>query len=400
MTHRAGRPGRAEFVALMAMLVATVAFSIDAMLPAMSLIAQELSPDAPNRAQLIVTGFVLGMGTGTFLAGPLSDSFGRKPVIIAGASLYVLAAALAALAPSLELLIAARVFQGLGASAARVVPLAIVRDMALGREMARIVSFIMMVFTLVPAVAPLAGDGIMALTGWRGIFGGFVLFALFSTIWLVLRIPEPLPAARRLPFRIKPLTRAARDVLAHPALRLITAAQALCMTALFASLSSIHQIFTVTYDRAESFPWWFLVIAILSGVASLFNASVVLRLGMRRVVAGAMTALIGLTCIVLLYSAVTGGANLPFGVYLVWQATVFTHTALTLGNLNALALEPMGHIAGTAASIFSATATVGAVVLSVPIGLMFNGTPVPLFAGALVAVSLALGLMRYLRDPD
>ncbi len=389
--------GPAEFVALMAMLVAIVAFSIDAMLPALPEVAAELTPAAPNSAQLIVTSFVLGMGLGTFVVGPISDSFGRKPVILWGAGLYCFAAALAWAAPSLELVIAARILQGLGASAARVVTMALIRDFYAGRGMARIVGFVMMVFTLVPAVAPLIGSFIVALAGWRGIFAAFVLFAVCTTSWLMLRVAEPLPPAARRPFRPRAVRAGVREVLAHPVVRHSTLVQALCMTALFASLSTIQPIFDITYGRAAGFPWWFCLIALVSGAFSLVNAAVVVRLGMRRLVRVAMLAFIGLSVVVLIWSQVAA-AGLPFWAYVLWQMAAFIHVAMTLGNLNAIALEPMGHLAGTATSVFSALATVGAVALSVPIGLMFNGTAVPLIFGALVAIALGYTLMRVMPD--
>ena len=386
--------GRAEFIALMAMLVATVAFSIDAMLPALPQIAGELSPKAPNKAQLIVTSFVLGMGLGTFVSGPLSDAYGRRRVILRGSGLYVFACVLAWAATSLETVVAARILQGLGASAARVVPMAMTRDYYSGRGMARIVSFIMMVFTLVPAVAPLMGSMVIAAAGWRGLFAVFTVFSVVSVAWLYLRVAEPLAIQDRRPFRPRALRRSVQEVMAHPTVRMSTVIQTLCMSALFSSLSSIHQIFDVTYDRAASFPWWFGGIALVSGGFSLFNASVVERLGMRRLVRAAMIGLIALTLVMLAASVMAG--PLPFALYVVWQAGVFVHISLTLGNLTAIALEPMGHMAGTAASVFSALATVAAVVLSVPIGLMFNGSPLPLMTGVLVVTSFGYLLMRSL----
>ncbi|WP_413855420.1 MFS transporter, partial [Albidovulum sp.] len=167
-----------EFIVLLAMMFAMTAFSIDAMLPAMPEIAADLSPEAPNRAQLIVTSFVFGMGLGTFLTGPLSDALGRRRVIIGGATLYCLGAALAWVAPSLWLVLAARLLQGLGVAGPRVAAMALVRDLYAGRQMARIVSITMMVFVLVPAVAPLIGSFIIAGFGWRGIFPAFIVFAV------------------------------------------------------------------------------------------------------------------------------------------------------------------------------------------------------------------------------
>ena len=129
-----------EFVALIAALFATIALSIDAMLPALPEIAASLSPDAPNRAQLVITSFVFGMGLGTLFAGPLADAFGRKPVIMAGSLLFVCAAVACYFAETLEVLLIARVVQGFGAAAPRTVSMALMRDLYKGREMAKIMS--------------------------------------------------------------------------------------------------------------------------------------------------------------------------------------------------------------------------------------------------------------------
>ncbi|MFN4130094.1 MAG: MFS transporter, partial [Paracoccaceae bacterium] len=241
MSHALPQPralGQTEFIALIAMLFATIAFSIDAMLPALPEIAAELSPDAPNKAQLVLTSFVFGMGVGTLFAGPLSDSFGRRSVIVGGALLYCAGALLAYLAPSLETMLAARVLQGLGAAGPRVVSLALVRDVHSGARMARIVSFAMMIFTLVPAIAPLLGQSIMASFGWRSIFLAFVLFSGVTVLWLTLRQPETLARADRRPFRAAPLWAALREVMALRSIRLSILAQTLGFAALFGTLSS------------------------------------------------------------------------------------------------------------------------------------------------------------------
>ena len=388
--------GQVEFVALIAMLFATIAFSIDAMLPALPEIAAELSPAEPNRAQLIITSFVLGMGLGTFVAGPLSDSFGRRSVIVAGAALYCAGALLAWVAPTLETMLAARVIQGLGVAGPRIVSLAMVRDLHAGRAMARIVSFAMTIFTLVPAVAPLIGTGIIAVAGWRAIFLAFVVFAVVAILWLLLRQPETLAPAARRPFRLTPLWAALREVLSHRVIVTAIAVQTLCFGALFGVLSSTQPIFDVTFGMVESFPLWFAGIALVSGAAGLVNAMLVGRLGMRRMVSATLLAQV-LSSAVMVAS---GMAGLPpaaaFAVYLVWTTGVFFGTGLTLGNLNALALEPVGHIAGMASSVVGAVSTVFAVAIAVPLGLSFDGTPGPLAAGVGVLSALGYALMRTL----
>ncbi|MBU3259746.1 MFS transporter [Roseovarius sp. PS-C2] len=391
------RLGRVEFVAMMAMLVATVAFSIDSMLPALPQIGAELTPQALNRAQLVVTSFILGLGMGTLFTGPLSDSFGRKPVVLTGAGIYIFGAALAWAAPTLELMIAARIVQGLGAAAARIVALAIVRDLYSGRDMARLMSFVMMVFTLVPAISPLAGSVVIDLAGWRMIFVSFIVFALASSLWLALRLDEPLPPQARRPFRRAAMALALHEVLSHRTVRLSIAVQMLCMTTLFCSISMIQQVFEAFFDRADSFPVWFFMMAMIAGLFSLFNARVVMRLGMRRMVAAALSVQIALSgAMVLAFWLGLLPPAWQFPLYIAWQTSVFAHAALTLGNINALAMEPLGHIAGMGASVIAAIATVGSVLLTVPVGLMFNGTPMPLLLAVLIAVAVARGLMTRL----
>lgn len=379
---------------MMAMLFAIVAFSIDGMLPALPQIAAELTPQDVNRAQLIVTAFVFGMGIGTLLAGPISDATGRKPAILAGVALYAAGAALAAVAPSLEMLLAARVIQGLGAAGPRVVTLALVRDLHAGRQMARIVSLAMMIFTLVPAIAPSVGTLVIAVAGWRGIFGTVILFALVACAWLVLRQPETLPRPRRRPLRFGPLREAFAEVMTHRAVVTATAVQTLIYGALFGTLSSTQQIFAETFGRGPSFPAWFAVIALTSGAASLLNATLVLRLGMRVLVTLALGAqvLFSLAIVLVLARGLMPGW-LAFPAYLAWTTGVFIMASLTIGNLNALALEPLGHIAGMAASVNGCIATVLAVLIAAPIGLAFDGTPVPLMGATAVLALLGFALM-------
>lgn len=390
------RLSQPEFIALMAMLFATIAFSIDAMLPALPEIAAELTPEDVNRAQLIVTSFVFGMGFGTLLAGPLSDSFGRKPVIVAGAALYCAAAALAWVAQSLELALLARLVQGIGAAGPRVVAIAMVRDLYVGRQMARIMSLVFLIFALVPAIAPSLGALIIHLAGWRAIFAAFIGFAVLSVGWLMIRQAETLPIAARRPLSLREVARNVVEVLSNRIVRLSILAQTMSFGTLFATLSSTQPVFDVTFDQAGQFHLWFAAIAVLAASASAINARLVVRLGMRRMVRGVLTGQIGISTGFLLMSWIGWPEALHLWAYFFWVTSVFFMAGMTLGNLNAIAMEPMGHIAGTAASVVGSVSTMGSVLLAVPIGLMFDGTPIPGVAGVLVLCIGALLVMRIL----
>lgn len=385
-----------EFIVLMAMTVASVAFSIDAMLPAMTRIGADLSPLAPNRAQLIITSFVLGMGIATLFTGPLADRFGRKPVILVGFGIYMIGAALAWAAPTLELMLAARVLQGLGAGGPRIAVLAIVRDQFEGRRMAQVISFVMIVFTLVPAVAPLIGSWIIAFSGWRGIFVAFILWAGVIASWIALRQPETLDPAHRRPFRAGPMLRGAREILSLRQVSLTIGVQSLVFGILFGTLSTVQPIFDRSFGQDENFPLWFGLISLIAAGAGFLNARVVVRLGMRHVVR--LTLIVELVCasamvFLVLSQAVEGTAY--FVLFLLWLQTVFFFFGLTIGNLNALAMQPLGHLAGLGASVVSAVSTVAGVAIAVPIGLAFDGTPLSLALGCAACCAAGLALMPF-----
>lgn len=399
MTHDTKRLSQTEFIALMAMVAATVAFSIDAMLPALPEIGAELSPDALNNAQLILTSFVFGMGLGTFVTGPLSDTFGRKPVMIGGAVLYCGAAIWAFYAQTLEVMLIARTIQGLGAAGPRVVALAMIRDIYGGRDMARISSFVMLVFSLVPALAPTLGYFIIAGFGWRSIFLAFVIFSLATSIWLLIRQPETLLPENRRPLRIGKLIEATKEVLTTETTRLSMIVQTLGFGILFSSLSSIQQIFDLVFDEGEHFHYWFGSIAVISASASLLNARIVGKYGMRAIIrrmfqVNITVALFMVACQFL------GNETVRFWSFYVFVVSCFFGAGMTIGNLNALAMEPLPHIAGLAASAIAAVATVGAVIIAIPVGLAFNGTPVPLGLAVAVLATIAFWFTTKIKRPS
>lgn len=389
---------KAEFIALTAMMFATIAFSIDAMLPALPNIAADIAPGGVAQAALVMTFFVIGMGAGTFFTGPLSDAYGRKPVVYAGLAVYALGAVLSWLAPTLELMLAARVLQGLGAAGPRVVSAAIIRDLYSGRTMASIMSLTMMVFLLVPAIAPLIGALITNSLGWRAIFPAFLIFGLILLVWFGTRMRETLPVEARRPLRMALMADAVRQMFAHPTVRLSIFVQTLMLMTLFSVLTMVQPIFEVSFDREESFPLWFGAIALASGLSSLLNAVIVGRFGMRRLVTWALAAQVVISTVFVVWMV----ADMPhlFAFYIFWQWGVMFQGGLTVANLNAIAMEPMGHIAGTAASVIGAVSTVLGAALASPIGVLFDGTPMVLVATVLVASVIASVMMQYMRRAE
>ena len=374
-----------EFIALMAMLVATVALSIDAMLPALPNIALELTPNHTNQAQLILSSFILGMALGTFVMGPLSDSFGRKNIIYFGASVYIISSALCMFAPNLETIVVARVLQGIGAAAPRVVSQALIRDLYSGREMARISSFIMIIFSLVPAVAPLLGAGLISVFDWRAIFVTFILFVVMSTIWTGIRITEPLKPEMRVPFSVQTFWAALTEISSLGIVRTSIITLIFSYGILFTTILLVQPIFDQFFARADSFPFWFALIAVLSASASFVNAMLVMQMGMRRLISTALRVQIiwSFLMLLLFQCGIISGAW-GFAIFVFWIFGLFFQTGMTLGNLTALAMEPLGRIAGTGASVISAVATLGSVAIATIIGQFFDGTPLVMIIGIFV----------------
>lgn len=386
-TRRLAQP---EFIALIAMLFSAIALSIDAMLPALTQMGQQLSPDNPENATLVVTVFVMGMGLGTFFVGPLSDAYGRKPVIIIGFAVYSVGAIWAGAASDLDGVLMGRFLQGIAVAGPRVAGVALVRDLYSGEKMASIMSFAMTVFALVPAIAPSMGQLIMLGFGWRAIFYSFAIFALIVSLWVGLRQPETnLPETRR-PLSAKAIWSAIKECFANRVFTYSVLAQIAVYSALFSVVSTVQPVYAETFDRAETFPLFFAASALISMPASVVNAKLVLKFGMRIMI---KTALVGIV-----FTSSAGLALWLMGmmnvwVFFAWATCVFVSVGFVFGNLNALAMEPLGHIAGMAASISGAVSAVVSAMLAMPISLSFDGTPLSLLTGVLVFEIAALLLM-------
>ena len=369
-----------EFIALIAVLTALVAMSIDTMLPAVGAIANELHAANPNDRQFIVLFFFLGLTFGQLIFGPLSDSAGRKPVIYSGLIVYAAGSLLCMFASTYSMMMAGRLLQGFGAAAPRVAALAMVRDGAKGADMARIMSFVMSIFMLVPILAPSIGQGVLYIANWRYIFGGFLVAAALSALWLHFRQSETLAPENKRPISVPELWSGALEVFSNPVAMGYTLASGFIFAAFTTYLGTSQQIFAEQYNQGDKFALWFGGLAIAIAVAMIVNANFVRKVGMRAISKQAMRGfLVVWTCLLALTYLYAGHPPLPLlGIFLLGS---FFCSGLLFGNYNSMAMEPMGHIAGMAAAISGFLSSLMGVVLGGLVGRMYDGTLYPVTIG-------------------
>ena len=339
-----------EFIALVAMLTALMAMSIDTMLPAIGLMATQLNATTKGDEALIILLFFAGNMVGIPVFGPMSDSLGRKPTIFIGLVIYVVGSLLCAMAWSFPILLLGRVIQGFGVASPRIVVLAMVRDGAKGSAMAKIMSFVMSVFMLVPIIAPSIGQAVMLLANWRYIFYGLTVMALIAGLWLGLGQEETLPLDQRRPFSATALWSAAREVVSNR----ISLAYTLAIGAIFgiftSYLSICRRIYVDQYDMGAWFPIIFGSCAVFIAAAMIVNGNLVQKLGMRKLSRMAMIGYVSVWFAILGLSMLTSGQP-PLVFLLPLFGLWFFSAGFTFGNFNAMAMEPMGHIAGMAAAV-------------------------------------------------
>ena len=382
-----------EFIPLVALLFSLVALSIDAMLPALPELGRDLGVARANDVQYVITSLFLGLGLGQIFFGPLSDRIGRKPAIYAGLGVFMAGCIVSVWAPTFEVMIAGRVLQGIGVAAPRIVTVALVRDQYEGRSMARIMSFAMAVFILVPAAAPALGLAVLRIAGWREIFVTFFLIAAAAFVWLLVRQPETLSPDRRRPFSLRAVGRAVREILGIRAAVGYTIATGFAFSPFVAYLSSAPQMFEEGYGVGDLFVVWFAVLALVIGVASIVNGRLVMRYGMRRLSTVAAGALALVSAIALLGLFPFDGL-FPFWLFMAYFLFIFVCVGLLFGNLNALAMEPLGHVAGVGAAVVASLATLISVPLGAFVGLSFDGT---LYAQVGAFAVFGLGMLAAIR---
>nr|WP_047167986.1 multidrug effflux MFS transporter [Sphingomonas sp. Y57] len=376
-----------EFVALMASLMAVNALGIDIMLPALGRIGAELGLSVENHQQLVVSVYIGAFGLGQLVHGPLADRFGRRPLLLGTMGIYALMSFIAAHAGSFELLLVARALQGFVAASTRVLSISIVRDCYAGRRMARVTSLCFMVFLAVPVFAPTLGELILLVAPWHWIFYLLGAFSLFVALWAALRLPETLAPERRRSIAIASILDATRTTLRDRLSLGYALASAVIYGGLVGFLSSSQQIFAHSFHAPELFAPGFAAIAVMMGIAALLNSRIVERLGTRLVSHSALIAMIVLSLVRL--GVVLSGQETVL-VFALFQGSTMFLFGLTGSNFSAMAMERVGHIAGTASSIQGFMQSLIGTLIGIAIGQTFSGTTLPLALGFLLGSSAAL----------
>jgi DHA1 family bicyclomycin/chloramphenicol resistance-like MFS transporter len=385
-------PGRTEFVLLIAALMASNALGIDTMLPALPAIGASLGVAQDNARQLVITCYLIGFGAAQIAYGPLADRFGRKRLLVGCMILYAGFALLCGLAPSFGLLLAARLLNGIAAAGGRVLVVAVVRDRFRGAAMAQVMSTAMIVFMLVPVLAPSLGQGVLALGSWRHIFLALAAYALLLALWGGLRLPETLTREGRRPLTARHFGAALGETLTTRVSIGNTLAATLTFGALFGFIGSIQQVIFDVFHRPELLGLAFACIAGPMAFSSWLNSRLVLRFGSRRLLFSALAAFTSVAALHLLVLIARGES---FWTFVALQALTMACFGLIGANTGALAMEPLGHIAGTASAVQGLISTVGAALIGLLVGQLFDGTTIPLVSGFVLCGAAGLALAAW-----
>jgi DHA1 family bicyclomycin/chloramphenicol resistance-like MFS transporter len=377
--REAVRIGFAEFVALAAAMMSTQAIAIDAILPAFPIIVRALDVANENHVQWIVTAYMTGLACGQLFWGLMSDRFGRRPILIGGLGLYVLAALLCGLAGSFHALLVWRFIHGLSA-ASMVVTRSVIRDLYSGRHMARVMSLTFMVFLTVPILAPSLGALILWAAPWRYIFIVCGIFAAFVWTWTAWRLPETLHPEYRLTLNLTHIAGAVRLVLGSRTSLCYTLGMSVMFGGIMAYVGMVQQIFEEVFHHGNLMPTMFALCATFMGAAAFLNSRIVERLGMRRI---SHTALLAYIAITGLHSAIAALGLEHIWNFVAFQSATMACFALSLSNFGAMAMEPVASVAGVGASLQGFVSTLGGALVGALIGRQFNGTALPLAAGSL-----------------
>ena len=336
----------------MALLMSLIAFNIDAMLPALETIGEAINIEHANDRQLIVSMAFLGMAPGMILYGPLSDAIGRKPAVLIGIGIYLVGSVICIIAGSLSVMLIGRILQGFGGASCRIISTAMIRDKFEGPEMARVMSLMMMIFILVPVLAPSVGQVVIMFAPWEAIFILCLLLGMVSGVWLVLRQPETLAMENKRDFTLVALWQGVKETLSHPMSRSYTICAGLVFGAFIGYLSTSQQVFQDQYGMGAKFPFFFGGLALVIGVASFVNSKLVMVFGMEELSIGAV-GVMALASLGLIIANVTFSVEIDIFICTAYFSITFFGMGILFGNFNALALAPLGHMAGVANSVIS-----------------------------------------------
>lgn len=383
-----------EFVLLIALLMSVVAISIDALLPALGFISIDLALSNPNQAQYAISILFLGMAIGQLICGPLSDATGRKKILYAGLGLVLCGSAICFFAQDMNMLLLGRFIQGLGVAGPYVSAISIVRDKYVGNEMARVMSLVMLIFIMVPALAPSLGQAVLLVSSWRFIFVLYMVYALVIAVWIFLRLEETLPEQHRIPFTRRGFVEGFKEVVSNYATMCYTVCMGLFFGSFIGYLNSSQQIFQEQFQTGKLFTVYFGVLALVFGLASLVNARFVQRWGMDYLCSRAVAGIIISSGLFLLVQILI---PVNLWLFMLYASILFFCFGLVFGNVNALAMEPMGHVAGIASALIGATSSVMSMIIGTAIGQLYNGTLIPVTSGFLVLSSVALVILKMAR---
>lgn len=397
--HDAGPSGLGEFIVLMALTMSLVALGIDLMLPAFPEMRLDLGAASANDMQLVISWLFIGLAFGQPFYGPLSDSVGRKPAMYAGFVILAGGSLVSLFATDFGTMLLGRFLQGFGAAGPRTVALALIRDRFHGSEMAKVMSFIMTIFILVPILAPTLGQGILLFAGWRAIFAVYIGLSVVVLAWLVLRQPETLAPEYRRPFTLVSIGRGFLEVIGNGPAMAYTLVAGIVFGAFMGYLNSCQQIFQVQYGLGKLFPLYFGGLALFIGVAAVVNGNLVMRFGMHRLTRRALYSVTVLSWLILLISGLAAG-HPPLWLFMAIFVAWFFCVGVVFGNINAMAMEPLGHVAGSAAAVIGTASTLMAVGLGFLIGGAYDGTLIPMTVGFAVLNSIAAGLIAWAESPS
>ena len=384
----------AEFIIIISMMMALTALSIDAMLPALPRISSDLGVTNPNDRQLVISLIFLGQAVGQIFFGPLSDKTGRKPAIYAGYALFIIGSLFSVFSGNFPSMLVGRALQGIGISAPRAVSMALVRDKLEGRRMAQVMSFASTIFILVPMIAPSIGQGILSFAGWRGIFGSFIVFALVTVVWFTLRIPETLAPEKRLPFSAKQIVDSTVKIVSIRTTLGYTVIAGLVQGVFLGYLNSSQQIFQEQYALGSLFPLYFAIISLSLGMASLANTRLVMRHGMTKLTQWALNGIFALAILFLGVATFYAGQP-PLWSLMTYLMMSFFCIGILFGNVNALAMRPLGLFAGVGAAVVGSLSTLISTFLGTIIGRSYNGTVLPLVIGMALLTGISIFIIRW-----